>query len=338
MKTTDFSRLLSGFLAKYLPGERGMSRNSVSAYRDTFVLLLRYCRDVKGICSKKITMNKLTQELIVGFLDWLQDERKCSASTRNARLAAIRAFFCYAEYTDPTFLNESMRIRSIPLKKTGKKTISYLSVDGVRLLLKQPNQADRAGRRDLTLISLMYETGARVQEIADLTVDCIRQASPCTIKIIGKGNKTRIVPLLDKQARHLIRYMNEEKLTMPGMSDIPLFSNRSGGKLTRSGIAYILRKYVEMARAENALLIPNNVSCHSLRHSRAMHLLQADVPLIYIRDILGHESVVTTEIYAKVDSKKKREVITNAFTDTLDEPITPIWQKDADLLQWLKSL
>jgi site-specific recombinase XerD len=338
MKTTDFSRLLSGFLAKYLPGERGMSRNSVSAYRDTFVLLLRYCRDVKGINSKKITMDKLTRELIVGFLDWLQDERKCSASTRNARLAAIRAFFCYVEYTDPTFLSESMRISSIPLKKTGKKTISYLSVDGVRLLLKQPNQADRAGRRDLTLISLMYETGARVQEIADLTVGCIRQSSPFTIKIIGKGNKTRIVPLLDKQAKHLIRYMKEENLTMSEMNDTPLFPNRSGGKLTRSGIAYILRKYVEMARAENTLLIPDNVSCHSLRHSRAMHLLQADVPLIYIRDILGHESVVTTEIYAKVDSKKKREVITNAFRDMIEEPVTPIWQKDADLLQWLKSL
>jgi site-specific recombinase XerD len=338
MKTTDFSRHLSNFLTKYLPGERGMSKNSIIAYRDTFVLLLRYCKDVKGINIRKLTINMLTCELVVEFLNWIQMERNCSASTRNARLAAIRAFINYVEYADPSILAEGMRISSIPLKKAEKKAISYLSVEGIKLLLKQPNLRKRSGRRDLALLSLMYDTGARVQEIADLTVGSVRKSSPYTIRIIGKGNKTRIVPLLEKQTKHLFRYMQEEGLISSNNENAPLFSNKSNGKLTRSGISYILSKYINKARDECPHLIPENISCHSLRHSKAMHMLQADVPLVYIRDILGHESVVTTEIYAKVDSLKKREVIAKAFSPTIEEPNTPIWLKDADLLEWLKSL
>ena len=132
--------------------------------------------------------------------------------------------------------------------------------------------------------------------------------------------------------------MQEGGLISSNNENAPLFSNKSNGKLTRSGISYILSKYINKARDECPHLIPENISCHSLRHSKAMHMLQADVPLVYIRDILGHESVVTTEIYAKVDSLKKREVIAKAFSPTIEEPNTPIWLKDADLLEWLKSL
>ena len=154
-----------------------MSKNSIIAYRDTFILLLRYCKDVKGISIRKLTINMLTCELVVGFLNWIQTERNCSASTRNARLAAIRAFINYVEYVDPSILAEGMRISSIPLKKTEKKAISYLSVEGIKLLLKQPDLSKRSGRRDLALLSLMYDTAARVQEIADLTVGSIRKSS-----------------------------------------------------------------------------------------------------------------------------------------------------------------
>lgn len=249
-----------------------MSKNSIIAYRDTFVLLLRYCKDVKGINIRKLTINMLTCELVVEFLNWIQMERNCSASTRNARLAAIRAFINYVEYADPSILAEGMRISSIPLKKAEKKAISYLSVEGIKLLLKQPNLRKRSGRRDLALLSLMYDTGARVQEIADLTVGSVRKSSPYTIRIIGKGNKTRIVPLLEKQTKHLFRYMQEEGLISSNNENAPLFSNKSNGKLTRSGISYILSKYINKARDECPHLIPENISCHSLRYPNLSHI------------------------------------------------------------------
>lgn len=156
--------------------------------------------------------------------------------------------------------------------------------------------------------------------------------------MMGKGQKVRIVPLIEQQVLHLQRYMADECLFDSKKAKMPLFSSGCGRKLTRSGISYILNKYVSKARVESATLIPEKVSCHSLRHSRAMHLLQADVPLIYIRDLLGHEvSQLQREIYARDCSKRKREVITNAFVPTSEETKKPVWLKDTNLLDCLKA-
>lgn len=193
------------------------------------------------------------------------------------------------------------------------------------------------GRRDLALLSLMYDTGARVQEIADLTVSSVRFNKPCVIKIKGKGNKMRIVPMLDGQVAHLHNYMIEHKLTNKYANQYPLFCNNHNEKLTRGGITYIVLKYTEMARRESASLIPDGISCHSFRHSKAMHLLQANVPLVYIRDFLGHTSVTTTEIYARADSKQKRDAIEKAYADVLPNE-APMWVNNNNLLEWLKSL
>ncbi len=339
MKPTDFAKHLSDFFGKYLPGERGLSKNSIMAYRDTFILLIRYYRDEAGIPVSKLTLDKITQTSVSDFLRWLQDTKNCCVRTRNARLAAIKSFFSYLEYENPTYIFESQKIRSIPLKKAEKKSIRYLTVEGIKLLLQQPNRTSKQGRRDFALLALMYDTGARVQEIADLRAENIRCTSPYTIKITGKGQKTRIVPLLDAQVVHLFKYMEENHLNRIENSCKPLFNNNRMEKLTRGGITYILAKYINMAKEQNPALIPDGITCHSLRHSKAMHLLQADVPLIYIRDILGHESVLTTEIYAKVDSKRKREVLTNAFTPIgIDENDKPTWLNDDNLLEWLNQL
>jgi site-specific recombinase XerD len=237
-----------------------------------------------------------------------------------------------------SFFNDFIRL--IPLKKAEKKNIRYLTIDGMKLLLQQPDRTSRQGRRDLALLALMYDTGARVQEITDLTVENVRCTKPYTVRITGKGQKTRIVPLLDDQVVHLLKYMKENRLEYIENSCKPLFLNNRMEKLTRGGITYILQKYIEMAKSVNPGLIPDGITCHSLRHSKAMHLLQTDVSLIYIRDILGHESVMTTEIYAKTDSKRKREVLTNAFTPTIEEQECdrPLWLKDDNLLEWLKGL
>lgn len=338
MKTTDFGRYISDFLGKYLPAVRGMSANSIKAYRDTFTLLLRYCGEVLHMNKAKIEMAVLTRKFIEGFLHWLEESREVSVRTRNARLAAIRSFFSYTMDKDPALMLAAQSILSIPLKKAPRKSIAYLSSEAMKLLLEQPDQSTRSGRRDLSIIALMYDTGARVQEIADLRVSDIRRTRPYTITITGKGSKTRVVPMSDHQMKHLLKYMDDFGLNGNDKTGHQLFCNRQGGKLTRAGIAFILKKYIEKARLINKAIIPDGISCHSLRHSKAMHLLQADVPLIYIRDLLGHESVTTTEIYARIDSKKKREVLENAYKPITPDIKDPSWLGDGDLLDWLKSL
>ncbi|MFD1707735.1 site-specific integrase [Siminovitchia sediminis] len=336
MKPTDFSFYLTGFLTKYLPGETGASKNTIGSYRDTFILFLRFLRDVKEIPTDQLTLSMVTKNNVVEYLDWIEENRRCSTSTRNVRLAALHSFFKYLQYENPDNLLEWQKILSIPVKKTEKKTINYITLDGIKLLLKMPNSSTMAGRRDLALLSLIYDTGARVQEIIDLTPSMIRFDKPYTIKLIGKGNKARIIPLMEPTIKILKVYMEEQGLLKISANLYPLFFNNRKEKLTRAGVNYILTKYKNLARKEDQTLIPEVFSCHCLRHSKAMHLLQAGVNLVYIRDILGHTSVQVTEIYAKTDSKQKREAIENAYVDVLPHE-EPEWHKNEDLLSWLRS-
>jgi integrase/recombinase XerD len=336
MKPTDFAYYLSAFFTKYLPHECGSSPNTVSSYRDTFLLLLGYLRDEKGVRIERLQLQDFHKDLIRDFLDWIETGRHCSAATRNVRLTAIHSFFRYLQFEYPDFLLEWQKILDIPKKKTERGTLTYMTLEGIKLLLQMPDRRTKSGRRDVALLSLMYDTGARVQEIADLTPSMVRLSAPSTIKLLGKGKKARIVPLMEKQADILSRYMIENRLNSPNANQYPLFSGRRGGeKLTRAGISYILGKYVAMARALDASLVPPKFSPHCLRHSKAMHLLQSGVNLVYIRDLLGHASVQTTEIYAKADSRKKREAIEQAYTDVSPE-IKPQWEGNHDLMEWLR--
>ena len=336
MKPTDFAYYLSAFFTKYLPNECGSSTNTVSSYRDTFLLLLGYLRDEKGVRIERLQLKDFHKDLVREFLDWIETGRHCSVATRNVRLTAIHSFFRYLQFEYPDFLLEWQKILDIRVKKTEQGTLTYMTLEGIKLLLQMPDRRTKSGRRDVALLSLMYDTGARVQEIADLTPSMVRLSAPSTIKLVGKGKKARIVPLMEKQADILSRYMIENRLNIPNANQYPLFSGRRGEKFTRAGISYILRKYVEMARALDASLVPPKFSPHCLRHSKAMHLLQSGVNLVYIRDLLGHVSVQTTEIYAKADSHKKREAIEQAYTHVSPE-IKPQWEGNHDLIEWLRT-
>lgn len=335
MQPTNFSKYLTNFLGHYLPHERGVSVNTIASYRDTFVLLIRYMEST-GVKLSKLTMEKISKDVIVGFLEWIQAKRENSDTTRNVRLAAIHSFYKYVQYQHPENLHYYQQILAIPTKKTNQLTMNYLSLEGITLLLQQPDTSTVNGRRDLVLLSLMYDTGSRVQEIIDLSPSCIRFDPPSTIKVTGKGKKTRIIPMLEAQVLLLRNYMHEHKLTEPAANMYPLFFNSRGEKLTRAGINHILVKYAVMAKNKSPKLVPERISCHNLRHSKAMHLLQAGVNLVYIRDILGHVSVRTTEVYARIDSRKKREAIENAYVDVAPKE-TPSWLKSGNLLEWLKS-
>jgi integrase/recombinase XerD len=341
MKTdvTDFAEYLESFFTDYLASEQGVSQHTVRSYRDTFILLIDYMSDIRGICVNKLSMKDFSRDVILSFLNWLQDNRNNSVATRNQRYAAIRSFCDYLERKDPTRLATWQSIRSIKTKKSTRSTVNHLTVDAIRCLLEQIPTKNRHDRRNLTLLSLLYESGARVQELIDLKPSSLRLDKPALVRLHGKGDKSRVVPLMEQEVKILSAYMEENHLDIPLQSERPLFFNSSGHKLTCSGVTYILMKYAAMARAFHPELIPRQISPHVLRHSKAMHLLQAGVNLVYIRDILGHVSVKSTEIYARADSKHKRESLERASRDIIDKEIgVPSWEKDKELKSFLKSL
>lgn len=339
METTDFAKHLSAFLTKYLAGERNYSPNTVLAYRDTFIQFINFMKDRKNVEAKKLTLDRITREAVIGFLDFIQQDRHCGNATRNYRLAALKSFFSYLQYENPERMYECQKILSIKVKRHEKQSINYLSTAGIKLLLEQPDLNSRNGRRNLAMLALMYDSGARVQELIDLTPASVRLDVPITIRLFGKGRKARIVPLQEEQTVFLKNYMQENQLFEPHASNYPLFSNSRNERLTRAGVAYILNTHADLARKVNPAIIPEKISCHSLRHSKAMHLLQAGVNLVYIRDLLGHVSVQTTDVYARADSKQKREAFEKAYVDlNPDAEKSKSWEKDGNLLEWLKSL
>lgn len=233
-------------------------------------------------------------------------------------------------------MSQWQSVRSIRLKRAGKSSVSYLTIDGIKCLLEQIPAETRNGRRDLALLSLLYDSGARVQELVDLTPSSLRLYKPYIVELSGKGMKKRIVPLQEKQTELLRAYIKEFGLDQPSMNMHPLFFNSWGEKLTGAGVTYILLKYARIAKIVKPELIPEKISPHVLRHSKAMHLLQGGVNLVYIRDILGHVSIQTTEIYARADSKLKQEALKNAYADVIDKE--PSWVKDPKLKVFLKNL
>lgn len=329
---------LSRYLGVYLPGQSGCSVNTVRSYRDTFSLFLRYCRDEQKLSPQKLTLELVDRHLVEAFLLWVEMDRGCSAGTRNNRLAAIHAFYRYLQFEVPHLLVRCQEILAIPNKKAEKKVMSYLSLDEIQVLLAQPDAETAAGRRDLAMLALLYDTGARVQELADLTFGDVRLSSPVVVRLTGKGGKARLVPVMAPTERLLRTYLEECDSHFPAHGGLPLFRNRDDKKLTRAGIAYILNKYVKQAQQSGGIPAQLTVSPHVLRHSKAMHLLQSGVNLVYIRDLLGHADVSTTEIYARADEHFKRQALTLAYPSPLPEPETPMWQKDSDLLNWLKNL
>lgn len=338
--TTDFAKHLSRFLSEYLPHERNVSPNTIASYRDAFVQYIDYMKAVKGVALDRLFLKNLTHSNVTDYLKWLLEERKCSPATRNYRLAAMHSFCWYLQYAVIDKMEEWQKILSIKVMKTEGTTLNYLTIEGVKLLLAQPDGTTWRGRRNLALLSLMYDTGARVSEMAQLTVDCVRIShEPYTIRLFGKGRKARIVPLVKEQVEILREYMEDNYLNDSNKAATPLFYNNRHEKLTREGITYILSTYVEMARKVSPELIPERISCHSLRHSRAMHLLQSGVNLVYIRDILGHVSIQTTDIYARADSKAKREALEKAYTElTPNHGSDRAWERSKDLRDWLKGL
>jgi integrase/recombinase XerD len=336
MKQIDLAHLLTAFLKEYLPSQRNMSPNTIMAYRDAFTLLLRYCRDVRGIAPDRVNFEHLSAALVVDFLKYLENERRSMPCTRNHRLAALHSFFRYVQVERPDLMLECQRILAIPHKRHERAEVGYLRTEELAAILAQPDLTTRQGRRDAVLLSVLYDTGARITELLRLVAQDIRLEAPAQVRLTGKGGKVRSVPLMKATVLLLTEYFRENGLDRPEQITESLFQNRQGKRLTRSGARHILDKYVSQARKTHPML-REAISPHTFRHTKAMHLLQAGNPLVVIRNILGHSQVQTTEIYARADMEMKRKAL-ETIADISPSPTIPSWQQSPNLLERLRNL
>lgn len=336
MKPTDISIHVTNFLTHHLAAQRNLSPNTIKAYRDVFTLLLRFCRDVQGIAPEKLRLQQLDVSLVEAFLDYLETERKSSPSTRNHRLATLHAFFRYVQAEEPTHMLQCQKILAIPLRRHARPTVGYVSKEELAEILAQPDLQTPEGRRDAVLLSVLYDTGARVQELIDLSIGDVRLDPPAQLRLLGKGRKMRAVPLMDNTVQLLRDHLQENHLDRSEHFDKPLFQNARHQRLSRSGIRYILQKYLVRARTKLPTL-NRTVSPHTLRHAKGMHLLQSGISLDMIRDFLGHVDAKTTQIYARANLEMKRKAL-EKITDPSPVRTIPPWQQNKDLLDWLRSL
>lgn len=334
MKMTDFAVLVNKFMTDYLVSARNMSPNTILSYRDAIVLLITFISNAHGIKPEVLKITDITVNLVEEFLDWLESERLSSIATRNIRLAAIHSLFRYVCSQRPELIFHSQQILSIPVKKTVQTEVKYLDTAQIQKLLAAPDATTEKGKRDMALLCLLYDSGCRVQELADIRIHDVRFTIPAQVTLTGKRRKTRTVPLMKETAAILKTYITCYDLNVPSKADMPLFFNHRKEKLTRQGITYILQKY-----STNAGIEKNTP--HVMRHSKAMHLTEADINPVYIRDFLGHTDLKVTQIYSKTSIKMKRnaiEQLASKGTPLPETKLTKDWIDDEDLLDWLNSL
>ena len=337
-KKEEFAYLLTRYLSEYLPGQKNLSGNTILSYRQIFSIFLIFLRDEKGVPVEKMEIKYLDSGNLTSFLAWLENSRGNSVSTRNQRLAAFHAFARYVMYVRPDLIYECQRILGVGFKKSEKTIVHYLSEENMQRLLAQPNQMNRSDRQNAALLSLLYDSAARVQELIDLDVRDIRSSSPAVLTLTGKGRKTRQIPLMKETAELMKQYMLENKLNSKESMDKPLFVNHMRGRFTRPGITYIINKYCKKAFKDGEIPFP--VTPHVFRHSRSMHMLHAGVNIYYIKEFLGHSDLSTTEnFYVRADTEMKRKALEKVSPSAIpptSENI-PCWKQDDNLLDWLKS-
>jgi len=299
--SSGFLELLDAYISSYLPRAVGASVNTVKSYKYAFRLLIGFMYQQKKIQADKITFENLDYEMLIEFFMWIEEERGCSASTKNQRLSALVSFSGYAQNRNfaaaSVFRNS---INKIPMKKASKKKRAVFSMQEVTILLKLPDNCKETGLRDKVLLSLIYASGARAQEICDLTVGNIQfHPKGASLNINGKGGKTRRIGIPNACADMLKKYIAHRNL-----NDKPerhVFSSQTHEQMTVSCIEEIFKKYVSIAKKGNPLLFQeNSYPPHSMRHSTASHMLEAGVPLVVIKNFLGHTSLQSTQIYADI--------------------------------------
>lgn len=336
---TDMAMLLKDFFETYLPKERGVSNHTIRSYSATFQSLYAFFKDNKGIRANKLFVKDLSRRSINDYLNWLEMEKGNKVPTRNSRLASVKAFCHYAQYKDFKNLARWQDILSIKSKKADMPYMSFLTQEGMKTLLSEVPTDTIQGRRHLAILAFLYDTGARANELISFSAHNLNLTKPYHIILSGKGRKKRIVPIHEKLVLILKAYMKDANIELNNISKQPLFVNVHGRKLTSAGLTHIIMMYADKVRENFPALMPERLSPHSFRHSKATHLLQAGMNIIYVRDFLGHSSVKTTETYVRMDSEQKRKALEAAAADIVPQSQTiKVWNDDEKLLNWLKGL
>ena len=333
------SHCIVKFFQEYLPTLRGMSAHTIRSYRDALVLYLRFAAEHRKRRVEDLDFDDLTATDVGQFLAYLEGERGNSITTRNARLAALHTFARFANGEHPERMAELQRILGIPFKRGARRApVEYLDEAEVEALLKLPREASVSERRDQALFALMFNTGARVQEVLDLTVGDVRLQAPYQVRLHGKGGKTRSCPIWARTAVRLRELI--EQTSSPVDADSPLFTSRRGHKLTRFGVRYLLNKRVEACAEAVPSLRGKRIHPHSLRHTTAIHLLKAGVDFATISQWLGHATLIPTMEYARADIDTKRQALAQVFPDVMPEPITVghVAPAQLDMVKWMRRL
>ena len=315
----NFSYYLSHFLKEYLVVERNVSSKTIRSYKTTFQMLITYFVEKKNLKLTDITFENVTKEMILDFLNYLE-EKKNSIRTRNQRLAAIHSFYQYCSADEIEHIENIQKILSIKTKKYEKKAQEYLTKEEVQTLLARIDTSTKIGRRNLLVLSLLYDTAARAEEIIHLKLEDIRLEEQLVI-LTGKGNKQRIVPIMENTKKLIIQYLKENKIESGY-----LFQNKMKLPMNETFIR-------DIVKSKDKKLSP-----HIFRRSRATHLLEAGVNILYIQELLGHEDISTTQEYAKVIEKNKIEAIKKVSSNLGETEQLPDWNDDKDLLNQLLNL
>ncbi len=309
----DFPRLLQDFFLRRLVAERDTSQRTIASYRDAFRLLLRFAEQHTGRTPSALTIGDLDAPLILDFLDHLEQDRGNSTRTRNLRLTAIRSFMRYVSTRDPCCLPVAQRVLAIPAKCFDRPILGFLSREEMEAVLHAPDRATWSGHRDAVLFKTLYNTGARVSEITALHLGDVLLDRGTSLLLHGKGRKERVVPLWRSTVKELRAWLAR----IDGHPDTPVFPNRAGKAMSRSGVRQRLQRAVAKASERCPSLTCRRVSPHTFRHTTAMHLLQSGVDLTVIALWLGHEDSSTTHQYLEADLAMKE-----AALKRLDEPST----------------
>ena len=343
VKDEQLFSLIKNFFLVYLPIQVKASPNTVKAYRAAWNQFLTFAADVKGVPLAKVTMEMLDYNMVVAYLDWITNDRAVKATTRNQRLAAIRAFFTYISACKPEYMECSSQLSSIPIQKSdsiGK--VDYMSEEAVKALMEAPDVSTRIGLRDQFLMVMLYDTGARIQEILDIRICDIRTDGTPTVTLHGKGNKVRVVPLMKETVAHIKRYLKVFHADTISASKEPLFyveRQRTKYKMCDDTVRIRLKKYVKKAK-EKCGDVPDDLHPHHFRHSRAMHLYQHGMDLTLVSQWLGHSQLETTLVYAYADTEHKRRAIEAAMgTSETDKPEEPVYMvSDEEIIRKLYGL
>ena len=302
---TALAPYLSAFLREHLPRERNASPHTVATYAHCFALLVQFAARQFGCQPSDLKIEDLNPDLVLRFLDEIETGRGNSARTRNARLIAIRTFFRYVEYQVPACLDQALRIRALPKKRTDAALIDYLTRDEIQALLTTPDPRTASGARDRAMLHLAYAAGLRAAELLSLRLEDFPDRSLATVRIKGKGRRERVLPLWRETQAMLRAWL----AVRPQAKTPELFLNRSGEPMTRDGFAHRLAQQVAVAAQKQPSILHKRVTPHVLRHSCAMHTLAATGDIRKVALWLGHASIRTTETYLRVDPAEKLAVL-----------------------------